>query len=69
MSGNLKVLWEVSWMVFCCGKHVKEHLPEVDTGERLRQTREGKFGFHRREIHQKPSGDVLQFLAPSVDSG
>jgi len=27
------------WMVFCWGKHVKECFPEVDTGERLRQTR------------------------------
>jgi hypothetical protein len=26
-------------MVFCWGKHVKECFPEVDTGERLRQTR------------------------------
>jgi hypothetical protein len=30
-------------MVFCWGKHVKECFPEVDTGERLRQTFEGTF--------------------------
>jgi hypothetical protein len=35
-------------MVFCCGKHVKERFPEVDTGERLRQTHEGTF----------PTGDI-----------
>ena len=23
------------WMVFCWGKHVKEHFPEADTGERI----------------------------------
>jgi hypothetical protein len=34
-SGHLKALWKVSWMVFCWGKHVKEHLAEVDTGERM----------------------------------
>ena len=27
----------------CWGKHVKECLAEVDTGERLRQTHEGMF--------------------------
>jgi hypothetical protein len=38
-------------MVFCWGKHVKECFPEVDTGERLRQTPEGTFhcGRHRKE--------------------
>jgi hypothetical protein len=30
-------------MVFCWDKHVKECFPEVDTGERLRQTWEGIF--------------------------
>jgi hypothetical protein len=30
-------------MVFCWGKHVKECFPEVDTGERLRQTGKGTF--------------------------
>jgi hypothetical protein len=28
---------------FCWGKHTKERFPEVDTGERLRQTCEGMF--------------------------
>jgi hypothetical protein len=27
------------WMVFCCGKHMKECFPEVDTDEKLKQTR------------------------------
>jgi hypothetical protein len=35
---------EVGWMVFCYGKHMKECLAEADTGERLRQTREGMCG-------------------------
>jgi hypothetical protein len=30
-------------MVFCWGKYVKEHLAEVDTGERLMQTHKGMF--------------------------
>jgi hypothetical protein len=30
-------------MVFGWGKHVKEHLAEVDTGERQKQTHEGTF--------------------------
>jgi hypothetical protein len=30
-------------MVFCWGKHMKEHLAEVDIGKRLRQTTEGIF--------------------------
>jgi hypothetical protein len=51
LSGNLRVLWKVGWMVFCWGKHVKECFPEVDTGERIRQTHEGTFHWsrHRRE--------------------
>ena len=32
---------QLCWMVFCWGKHMKEGFPEVDTGERLRQTPEG----------------------------
>ena len=42
-SGNLRILWKIGWMVFCWGKLMKEHLVEVDTGERLRQTPEGRF--------------------------
>lgn len=39
MKQKLKrVLWKVGWMVFCWGKHVKECLAEMDTGEKLRQT-------------------------------
>jgi hypothetical protein len=34
---------QLCWMVFCWGKHVKECFPEVDAGERLRQTCEGMF--------------------------
>jgi hypothetical protein len=30
-------------MVFCWGKHVKEHLAEVNRSERLRQTHEEMF--------------------------
>ena len=38
-------------MMLCWGKHVKECFPEVDTDERLRQTRERTFhrSRHRRE--------------------
>jgi len=38
-------------MVFRWGKHEKESFPEVDTGERLGQTREGAFSWsrHRRK--------------------
>ena len=32
-SGDLNVLWKVDYMVFGWGKHVKECLAEVDTGE------------------------------------
>ena len=32
---------KLCWMVFCWGKHVNDCVPEVDTGERLRQTHEG----------------------------
>ena len=47
----LSVESQLCWMVFCWSKHVKECFPEVDTGERLRQTPEGTFhcGRHRRE--------------------
>lgn len=31
------------WMVLCWDEHVEEHFPEVDTGGRLRQTREETF--------------------------
>ena len=34
---------QLCWMVFCWGKLVKECFPEVNTGERLRQTHEGMF--------------------------
>ena len=42
---------QLCWMVFCWGKHVKKCFPEVDTGERLRQTHEGMFCWsrHRRK--------------------
>jgi hypothetical protein len=33
--------------VFCWGKHLKVCFPEVDTDERLRQTREGTFHWSR----------------------
>ena len=48
-SGNLRLLWKVSWMVFCWGKHVKERLAQVDTGERLRQTHEKTLGWSRHK--------------------
>ena len=41
LKGSLES--QLCWMVFCWGKHVKECFPEVDTGERLRQTREERF--------------------------
>ena len=41
LKGSLES--QLCWMVFCWGKHMKECFPEVDTGERLRQTREGTF--------------------------
>ena len=41
LKGSLES--QLCWMVFCWGKHVKECFPEVDTGERLRQTCEGMF--------------------------
>jgi hypothetical protein len=34
---------QLCWKVFCWGKHVKEHFPEMDTGGGLRQTCEGTF--------------------------
>ena len=34
-------LESIFWMLFCLGKHGKDHLAEVDTGERLRQTYKG----------------------------
>jgi hypothetical protein len=34
-SGNIRVLWKVSWVVFCWCKHMKECLAEADTGERM----------------------------------
>jgi hypothetical protein len=37
-------------MVFCWGKHIKKCFPEVDTGKRLRQTRERMF---HRSKHMK----------------
>jgi hypothetical protein len=42
---------QLCWIMFCWGKHMKECFPEVDTGERLRQTCEGTFGWsrHRRQ--------------------
>jgi hypothetical protein len=47
LKWNLRALWKVGWMVFCWGKHMKECLAEVDTGERLRQTHEGRFHWSR----------------------
>jgi hypothetical protein len=51
VGGTLRVTRELKgslesrlcWMVFWWGKHMKEHFTEVDTGERLRQPREGMF--------------------------
>jgi hypothetical protein len=34
---------QLCWIEFCWDKHVKECFPEVDIGERLRQTHEGTF--------------------------
>jgi hypothetical protein len=34
---------QLCWMVCSWGKHVKESFPEVDMGERLRQTCEETF--------------------------
>ena len=45
MKWKVKVSLEsqLCWMVTCWDKQVKEHFAEVDIGERLRQTREGRF--------------------------
>jgi hypothetical protein len=43
------------WMVFCCGKHVKECFADVGTGERLRQTCEGTFSW--RDVLLKQACD------------
>ena len=49
LKGSLES--QLCWMVFFWGKHMKECFSEVDTGERLRQIREGMFNWsrHRRE--------------------
>jgi hypothetical protein len=41
LKGSLES--QLCGMLFCWGKHMKKHLAEVDTGERLRQTHEGTF--------------------------
>ena len=45
---------QLCWILFCWVKHMKVHLAEVDTGERLMQTCEGSF---QQSIHKKE--DVL----------
>lgn len=40
LKWKVRVLWKVVWMMFCWDKHMKEGFVTVDTGERLRQTRE-----------------------------
>jgi hypothetical protein len=42
LKGSLES--QLSWMVFCWGKHLKECFLEADTGERLRQTYGRMFG-------------------------
>jgi hypothetical protein len=46
LKGSLES--QLCWMVFGWAKYVKGRFPEVDTGERLRQTREGTFHWSRR---------------------
>jgi hypothetical protein len=48
---------QLCWKVFCLGKHVKECFPEMDTGERLRQTREGMSNLPTRSSYKRK--DVL----------
>jgi hypothetical protein len=41
LKGSLES--QLGWMVVFWAKHMKKCFPEVDTGERLRQTCEGMF--------------------------
>ena len=66
-SGNLRVLWRVTCVGWCFAwANIEGVFPEVNTGERLRQTHEGTFDWSRRrrkcvliiQAHERTSDEV-----------